>query len=347
MENNVKSTFIATLVLAAGLSSCGLKKEKIEEAPPVKVAAMAVSGHSSAGERTYTGTVTSGDGAEVSFSIPGTIKAIYVAEGDHVEKGQLLAELKNESLVNAHNISQAALDEAQDAYNRFKQLHDANALADMKWVEVKNALKAAQNSEEVAARAVTDAKVYAPVSGTVAKKSADVGQTVLPAVPVITLVALGDVKVSIPVPENEIADLTDGTRANITVEALDDMQLTGTLTEKGVVANPLTRAYDVKFTVKNPEGQLLPGMICSVTIEGDSAAQEAIVVPPQAVLLSSDNRNFVWLAQDGKASRRFVEAPDMTAEGIVITQGLTAGDTVIIAGMQKVSEGTPIITEIR
>lgn len=347
MKNHVIPTFIAAVIAITGLNSCGLKKEKIVEAPPVKVTVLPVTANSIGSERTYTGTVTTGDGAEVSFTIPGTVKKIYVTEGQTVNKGQLLAELKDDNLINAYNIAKATLDEAQDAYNRFKQLHDANALADIRWVEVENTLKQAQNAEQVAARAVTDAKAYAPVSGIVAKKSIDVGQTVVPAVPVISIVALGDVRVSIPVPETEIAAMADGQKAKVTVQALDNLELEGTLTEKGVVANPLTRAYDVKFSVDNKSGRLLPGMICSVKLEGGTSATSApaIVLPSQAVLLSADNRNFVWVADNGKASQRFITASDITAEGIVVSKGLAAGDSVIVAGMQKVSEGTEIEPE--
>lgn len=335
-------SLIASVCIVGTLSSCGLKKEKITQTPPMKVTVVPVADSATGALRTYSGTVASGSGAEVSFTIPGTIKAIYVKEGDKVGKGQLLAEVKDETLVNNYNIAKAALDEAQDSYNRFKKLHDAKALADMKWVEVQNSLQAAKNSADIAARAISDARIYAPVAGTVAKKMVDVGQTVVPALPVLSIVALGDVKVTIPVPEDEIAAMQPGMKAAITVDALEGKTLQGTLTEKGVVANPLTRAYEVKFSLDNADGSLLPGMICSVNIEGDGNEESAIILPPQSVLLSADNRNFVWLARNGKAEQRFVEAPDMTAEGIIIASGLSKGDTVIIAGMQKVSNGTPI-----
>ena len=168
----------------------------------------------------------------------------------------------------------------------------------------------------------------------------------VPAVPAFNIVDLGDVKVTIPVPENEIDAFNEGRSATITIGALDSLRLTGTLAEKGVVSNPLTRAFDVKFAINNPGGKVLPGMICTVTVSSDTATAPAIILPPQSVLLAADNRNFVWLAKNGKAERRFVDAPAMTAEGIVITSGLAPSDTVIIAGMQKVSDGTPIIPQL-
>lgn len=332
---------IAAGLAMASLSACGLKKEKITQTPPIKVTVQSVTDSKSVSGRTYSGTVQTGEGAEVSFTIPGTVERIHVKAGQKVTKGQLLAELKSGTLQNNYNIAKSTLAEAQDAYNRFKKLHDAKALSDMRWVEVENTLKQAQNAEEIARRAMDDAKLYAPVSGTIAEKLIDMGQTVVPALPAFKIVALGDVKVVIPIPENEIGTLSVGQTADIVIEALDNQHIEGSLTEKGIVANPLTRAYEAKFSVANPDGKLLPGMICSVTLQGDTAVSD-IVLPAQSVLLSADNRNFVWVVRDGKAHQQFVESPDMTADGIIISSGLAAGDTVIIAGMQKVSEGTPV-----
>ncbi len=337
----------ATGMALAVTTSCGFKKEKETVAPPVKVTVLPVSDVNIASGRSFSGTVVAGDGAEVSFPVPGTVKAIYVSNGQKVQKGQLLAELNDGTLQNNYNIAQAALAEAQDAYNRFEKLHNANALADMKWVEVQNALKTAQNTAEVARRALNDAKIYAPVSGIVSDKTIDNGQNVLPAIPAMKIVALNNVKVAISVPESEISALPDGMKADISIEALDNRHIDGTLTEKNVVADPLTRTYTAKFSVNNADGKLLPGMLCTVNLAVDTtaASASAIVMPAQSVLLSADNRNFVWLASNSKAEQRFVEVGDITAEGIVISKGLEPGDSVIIAGMPKVSNGTPVIAQ--
>lgn len=341
----MKYSHILFCVAACMLTSCGLKKERITDAPPVRVTIQAVNPQAVGALRSYSGTVESGDGSEVSFAVGGTVRQIYVTPGQKVAKGQLLAELKSETAENAYSIAQATLAEARDAYNRLKKLHDADALPDMQWVEVQSKLTQAENAAEIAARGVTDTRLYAPMEGVVANKTIDVGQTVLPAVPVMEIVGLGDVKVSISVPEEEISAMRPGREATVTIEALDGRELPAQLTEENIVANPLTRAYDVKFKVANSNGDILPGMLCTVDLQpqaADSAAQAAIVLPPQAVLLSADNRNFVWLSTNGRAERRFVEQGGITADGIVISSGLARGDSVIVAGMQKVSQGTHV-----
>lgn len=339
-----KYTLIPLAALMA-LSSCGLKKEKITQSAPVKVDIMAVKDRFVGDTQTYSGTVQAGDGSEVSFSVPGTIKGIYVTPGQKVTKGQLLAELNSESLHNAANVALATLEEARDAYTRLQKLHDAGALPDIKWVEMQSKLKQAENAYDMARRALKDAQIYSPVTGVVAEKLTDVGQTVIPAMPVLRVVSLGDIKVEISVPETDIAAMKPGRKASIAFDALDGASRPAVLSEQGVVANPLSRAYDVKFRVTNADGQLRPGMLCTVTLEpleqADSAS-EAIVLPPQSVLLSADNRNFVWTAKDGKATRKFVEIAAMTADGLVVKSGIQPGDSVIVAGMQKVSEGSAI-----
>ena len=116
-------------------------------------------------------------------------------------KGQVLARVKSDNYVNAGNIADAELAEARDAYARLKKLHDANALPDIKWVEVQNKLKQAENAAEMSKRAVADATLCSPVSGVVSRKFANVGQTVIAAAPVIELVAVGDLRINVSVPE--------------------------------------------------------------------------------------------------------------------------------------------------
>ncbi len=337
-----------TLIVAAMgslITSCGFKEEKTSVISPVKVDVMAALSGTQSGSRQYSGTVESGDGADMSFTVAGTLKGIYVEPGQRVSKGQLLAEIDAGSLQNANQIAEATLAQAQDAYSRLKKLHDANALPDIQWVDVQNKLRQAESAAAIARRAVGDARIYSPISGIVSEKLAEAGQTVAPAVPVVRIVSIGDVKVSISVPEAEIGSMKPGTKASVTVEAAGPEILEGTLTEQGVVANPLSRTYDVKFKVANASGTLRPGMLCNVTplaTQDTVAATPAIVIPANAVLLSADNRRFVWLARNGKAEQRFVKTGTLLTDGVEITNGLAAGDTVIVAGMQKVCNGTKI-----
>lgn len=339
------SLFLSVAAMCAMFTSCGFKKEKSTVIPPVKVDVIAATNSAQIHSRQYSGTVESGDGADMSFSVAGTLKGIYVEPGQKVSKGQLLAEIEAGSLQNACQVAEATLAQAQDAYARLKKLHDANALPDMQWVDIQSKLSQAENAAAIARRAVGDARIYSPVNGIVSEKLADVGQNVAPAVPIVKIVSIGDVKVSISVPETEIGAMTPGTKALVSAESIESGSFEGILTQQGVVANPLSRTFDVKFKVPNTSGVLRPGMLCNVTLvkpTNDDTENSNIILPANAVLLSADNRRFVWLAKDGKATQRFVTVGKLLSDGIEIKDGITEEDSVIVAGMQKVCNGTKI-----
>ncbi len=285
----------------------------------------------------------------VSFSVPGRITDIYVSEGQRVAKGQVLARVSADNYVNAGNIADAELAEARDAYARLKKLHDADALPDIKWVEVQNKLKQAENAAHISNRAVADATLHAPVSGVVGRKLASVGQTVAAAEPVLELVTVNDLRIAVSVPESEIGDIAEGQTAIVSFKSLGIDSVAGRVALKSVVADPLTRAYTVKISIPNANGRILPGMVGDVVIPHSAVKSEAsaggVLLPSQAVLLGSDNRQFVWVVSQGKAERRFVTTDNLSSGGILVTDGLSPSDSVIVAGMQKVGTGTPVRCE--
>lgn len=344
-----KPQAIATIALCSlGLTGCK-PNVKPEPAPVTRVEINVVGQGGSVADsgREYSGTVSSAEASAVSFSVPGTITEIYVEEGQKVSKGQVLARVKSENLINANNIAQSELAEARDAYNRMKKLHDANALPDIKWVEIQETLKQAENAAQLAQRAVGDATLRAPFAGSVSEKLADVGQTVIAAQPILNLVNLNDLQVEISVPEGRISSFAEGAKAMVEFESLDGLKVEGKVSQKSVVADPFTRGYTVKFDIPNGDRRILPGMIGTVvmdaaTEQSKTEAPAQITLPSQSVLLASDNRQFVWVVKDGKSYQQYVVADELAPEGVIIKNGLADGDTVIVAGMQKVSNGTKV-----
>lgn len=325
------------------LSGCQ-KKVEPTLAAPVRVTVMTVDSESVSGGTLYSGTVQSGSSTTVSFSVAGTITDMYVSEGQKVSKGQPIAKIKSADYANANNIAQAQLAEAKDAYQRLKKLHDADALPEIKWVEIQNKLKQAENSAEISQRALSDATLTSPVAGVISRKIADKGQSVIPVEPVVEIVSVDQLTIDIPVTERQIGAISVGDKAYVTFKSLGLENIEGKVNQKSVVADPLTRSYTVKINLPSQGGKVLPGMVGDVIFPDLKAVEgeKEILLPSQAVLLNSDNRNFVWLVKDGKAERRFVKADELVRDGVAVKEGLMPGDTVIIEGMPKVGTGTKV-----
>ena len=122
-------------------------------------------------------------------------------------------------------------------------------------------------------------------------------------------------------------------------DAVGDEPFYGRVAEKGVDADPLSRTYDVKLLLDNPQHRLLPGMICQV-YSRFQRGQTSVFVPANVVQLNEDNRYFVWVVSNGKASKRFINFVADTSQGVRVNGGLQPGDLLIVEGQQKVSEGT-------
>ena len=348
-----KRTFPALVIGALILLSGCSGSDDAGTQQSIKVKTSVIKTTESSMSQAYSATIEEENGTALSFSVGGTIVKLVVNEGQSVSKGQLIATLDDTSLSNSYTSAKAGLDQAKDAYNRMKQLHDAGSLAEIKWIETETQLSQAEAAYEIARKNLNDTKLYAPYSGVISEKAAEVGQNVNAGTTVVKIVTARQLDAKIAVPETEIASMTIGQAADITVQALGGRTFRGAVREKGVVANASSRSYDVKIRVQDAPADLLPGMVASVVMEnsgkaGDgedkaiSASGGTIVIAADIVQLADDNRNFLWVVEDGKASRRFITIGEYTANGVTVVDGLASGDVVIVEGQQKVCDGTAV-----
>ena len=330
---------IPMLLAATLLTACGKKEDNQNNQPKtVKVEVTQVKTVNGENTSRFSGTVEEENGTLLSFAVPGTIRTMNVDEGDRVGKGQLIATLDTEQLTHNHTSAQAALAQAEDTYRRMEELHGKGSLPEIKWVEAQTALQRARASEQMARKQLADCRLYAPFSGVISKKFAEKGQNVGAGTQIAKLVAVGRMKVKISVPESEMAQISVGQKADVTIEAIGGASMQATVTEKGVAADPLSRSYDVKLSLPKADRKLLPGMVADVALRGGNTSM-ACILPAHIVQIDERNNEFVWLAVGGKAVKRIVTVGGFTADGVTVTGGLADGDMVITAGAQKVSEG--------
>lgn len=332
---------IGALCLSASilLVGCGKEQNAQKKESSVTVKEMAVGMTAASGDYNYSGTVEEENATSLSFTLGGTITSLKVKVGDRVSKGQLIATVDPASVKNAHAMALATKQQAEDAYQRMKQLHDKGSLPDIKWVEVQSQLQQAVSAEKIARKNLSDCNLYAPSSGVVSEKYAEVGQNAAPGIPIIKLVTTQVMNVKVSIPETEVAQIRTGQHADILVSALQDKHYAGHVIEKGVVADPISRSYNIKVRIDGSDRALLPGMVTKVSIGKASSETAAIILPSRLLQLGDDNSYFVWVDEGGKAMRRTVVCGEFTANGVTIIRGLSQGDKVITEGQQKVCNG--------
>jgi len=334
-----------TDMLAAGvavLAGC-TEKKSAGEVGPVSVKTHEVSAQQGSVGRSYVGTVRESYGSALSFASTGTVKQVLVDEGQAVKAGQTLATLDDTQARNSYEMAKAMLAQAEDGFKRLDDLYKKGSLAEVKYVEIQTQLSQARSSEKMAKKLLQDCVLKAPFSGYIAKRSVDVGQNAMPGISCFTLVKLDNIEVTIPVPEQEIANIRVGQQVAFTVAALGGRRFVSKVTKKGVQANALSHTYEVTLTLGNADHALLPGMVCSVEAHSASSTQDIVV--PQEAVLTDGKQQFVWMAEGQKAKRRPIEVSGVSGQGVVVKSGLAAGEKVIVSGQNKVSEGTEIKIE--
>ena len=336
--------FVLAVSASLALAGCQVKEEKTGGPSPVRVKVMKVALSEQKTSGRFSGTVEEAAGTPLSFSVMGTVNAVSFRLGNRVEKGQLLASLDATSVRSSYDAAKAALVQAEDAYRRMKELHGKGSLPEIKWVEVQSKLQQARSMEEMACKNLKDCKLYAPFSGVIADKSVEVGQNVIPGMAVGKLLGVSRLKVKISMPESEIASVSLHQKAEIVVPALGSRRFSGMVSEKGIMADPFSRSYEVKIDVADAGGDLMPGMVTEVRLAGADGGT-AVIVPARIVQLDEKNRSFVWIDNNGVAEKRVISCGDFAGDGVVITSGLKVDDRIIVEGQQKVCNGTKIMAD--
>lgn len=180
------------MMLAALLLTGCQSQEQKREASPVRVETETVGLRTDYAQTPYVGQVVEQSSTAVSFMSAGTVRRVCVEQGQMVSRGQLIAEMDDTSARNALLAAEASLHQAEDAYQRMKQLHDDQTLPEIQWVEMQSKLQQARSAYELSKKNVTDCRLTAPVSGIVGQRLVEAGETAQPRITVpITAVQRG------------------------------------------------------------------------------------------------------------------------------------------------------------
>jgi RND family efflux transporter MFP subunit len=225
-----------------------------------------------------------------------------------------------------------------------KTVHDSGSLSEIKWVEMESNLEQAQSSVAIAKNNLSKCALYAPDNGIIGRRNIEPGMSSLgnPIAP-LELIKIESVYVKITVPENEISKIKKGLKSNFKVSALDNQTFSGIVTNVGVVADQISRTYEVKITVKNSGLILKPGMVCDVNLDL-VVNKEVLGVSYKAVDKDKDNNCFVYVVDPAQmiVKKRIIRVGDYQNDNIEVLEGLTLGEKVVCEGKQKLSDNSKI-----
>jgi RND family efflux transporter MFP subunit len=237
-----------------------------------------------------------------------------------------------------------------------KMLYDSKSLAPNDYEKFKAAFDAtarqyeqAVASEKLSRKHLTDATLYAPASGYIAKRLIEPGNTAAQGHPVFEIVQIDPVEVNIGVPETDVHLVRIGQKAEITVPALPGKSFQGTVRVINVSADPGTRTYMARITVANPEHILRVGMVAEARILGDRTISMA-TLPGDVVVRDPQGATqvFVYYPDQKRVYAKRVEIGATVNRDVQIKSGLSGDELIVLAGQSKLRNGSVVtVTEQR
>lgn len=341
MKFILKPFYLATLAPIL-LVSCQNQETQKAEPIPIHVTILEVKNTDTPQDLSYSGTIEPENTAQIGFAVPGTINHVAVQEGQFVKKGQLLASIDATEYSNALDIANAGLKQAEDLNNRLTDLYKKGSLPEKDYIDIQTKVAQARASKRISAKHIADSKLYAPISGIISAKQVEMGSTAAPGVPAFTIIKTDVVYARIAVPENEVGNMKMGKSASVSIPTLNE-EITGLVSIINPQAEANTRAYTVKIKLHNNQQQLLPGMIANVQIASQKGLPN-ISIPANAVVRDADGLTYVFLSNpQQKAIRKRITPGNITGnDAIIIKEGLSEGDKVVIAGQSRLKEGTAL-----
>ena len=325
------------------LTACGGQQDQ-KKVAPIPVKAEVIASHPDGGTVRYVGSIEAISETPLSMQAGGRVSSIHCVEGERVHKGKVLLCVDSTRAVNALRAAEAGYRQAQDGYERVKQVHAKGAVTDQKLVEVESQRNQARALYESARRQVNECKLVAPNDGVVSGLNLQTGQTIIPGSPVLTLMDVSAFCIRFTVPETEIGGVRIGQNGVMECAAVDQSYAIR-VTEKGMKANPVAHTYEVKATIEGDTKDLLSGMVGKVIIgRNDGQDGGMVVVPAQCVLLKPEGPT-IWTAAEGRARRRMITIDGYSVNGVCVREGLHAGDTIITEGYQKLYDGCTIVIQ--
>lgn len=240
-----------------------------------------------------------------------------------------------------------ALSQYQSAINSANQRFAAIKTAEAQVNTAQAAVRSAQSAADAiktqiaaAQKAIGDAIVYAPISGYVSERVADLGEFAATNSKVATIVRTSVLRMRIDVPEQNVGQVKVGQGISLQTSAYPDRNFAGTVVRISPSVNATSRTLTVEAEVENGDGLLKPGQFATVRI-AQGAPKQTVMIPSVAVKTEGDS-NRVYVVKNGRAEERIVKLGVLENDLIEVQQGVQEGEAVAISNLNQIYDGVSV-----
>jgi len=345
---------LALISAVAALAACSKPAPPEEPVRAVKVLVVASDGIRSGAE--YAAEVRPQTESRLGFRVSGKLLRRAVEAGQHVNAGQVLAQLDPQDFKLSSDAARAQLaaavanrDLAAADFKRFKDLREQNFISSAELERRDVALKAAQSQMDqaqaqlaVQGNQTAYTTLVADAAGVVTSVDAEPGQVLAAGTPVVRIAQDGARDVVFSVPEDKVGKVKPGSAVEVRVWASKAV-FQGKVREISASADPVTRTFTVKVALASADGLPL-GSTVSVVPQALDRSGPAVIKLPTSALQHDGKAAAVWVLERASMTVRLQQVAIDTADGneVVVTGGLQPGMEVVAAGVHVLSPGQKV-----
>ena len=340
-----------TLIAAAALAACSKAAPESKGAgadgggmPPMPVEVATARADTVVDAILASGQIEAIQSVELRPDIEGRLAQILVREGSEVVKGAPLFKVDDGELTAQVARAAADRDLANQALERTRDLigQRASSQADLERAEA--TARSTRAEYDLLALRLARTTVRAPFAGVVGQRFVSLGDYVTTSTRLASVQTVNPQRAAFQVPERYAAALKVGQRVVFRVASLPGKEYSGLVDFVDPVVQLPGRTITVKAEVPNPKRELQAGMFIDARLATE-VRPSAVVIPEDATL-PIQGTTYVWVAKEGKASRRQVTLGVRTPGWVEVRSGVEAGEAVVVGGQERLAEGAPVAPKV-
>lgn len=293
------------------------------------------------------GVVQADKNIEIQPELGGTVKAIYVKEGQQVRAGQLLLQLDDSSIKNSINELNTQLSLANTTFERQKRLWEQKIGSEMQFLQAKTQKEGLENNLATLKTQSNKMKITAPFSGIVDEIFPRNGELTSPQMPVVRLINLDNVYVEADVTETYLPLIKVGTETILNFPSINK-EMTSNIAQVGNYINPDNRSFKTRINISNKDQSIKPNLLADLKILDFQS--EGIIIPSTLVQKDQQGNTYVFTIKNENdeaiVAKNLITIENEYNNEVFVTEGLTANDQLVNAGARIVKAGDAVnITE--
>jgi len=345
------SALVVVLLLIKGLQIFTMVSSgKKMVPPPVTVTSAEVREENWAPVLSAIGSVSAVQGATVATELGGVVSEIKFENGGVAKKGDVIVKLdasQEEALLRS---AEAEAELARADLGRSRDLASQKVVSKAELDAAESKFRRLTAIVDQMRSNIRKKTLVAPFDGQLGIRQVNVGQMINPGQQVVALTSLDPVYVDFALPQQHLAQLSQGLEVRVRSDAVPGRVFPGKLTAVNSMVDTATRNVSVQATLDNPDHQLRPGMFAKAEVVLPEKSS-ALVIPGSAVSYApfGDSVFIIEKKKDEKTGKetqvirqQFVRIGEARGDFVSVTEGLKAGETVVGTGVFKLRNGMAV-----